>query len=143
MNFPTKRKPGAVRWEIRRGGMSGLLRRRSMTGGCMICWKKMPTKKKLPRSYISIPAAAVTTISHDLRYMRSINPDRGCEHGCNYCDARPSHGWLGYSAGLDFETQIFYKPDAPEILRRELAARNYVPQVITLGSNTDCYQPAE
>jgi len=81
--------------------------------------------------------------SPDLPYMRSINPYRGCEHGCIYCYARPSHGWLGYSAGLDFETQIFYKPDAPEILREELAARNYAPEVITLGSNTDCYQPVE
>src|ERR1700691_321558 len=81
--------------------------------------------------------------SPDLPYMRSINPYRGCEHGCIYCYARPSHSWLGYGAGLDFETQIFYKPDAPEILRRELAARNYTPEVITLGSNTDCYQPAE
>jgi DNA repair photolyase len=81
--------------------------------------------------------------SEDLAGMRSINPYRGCEHGCIYCFARPSHSYLGYSAGLDFETQIFYKPEAPEILRHELAAKNYKPDVITLGSNTDCYQPAE
>ncbi|MDE2029764.1 MAG: PA0069 family radical SAM protein [Alphaproteobacteria bacterium] len=81
--------------------------------------------------------------SPDLPYMRSINPYRGCEHGCIYCYARPSHGYLGFSAGLDFETEIFHKPDAPEILKRELAAPNYKPYPITLGSNTDCYQPVE
>ena len=88
-----------------------------------------------------------TVINHidspDLPYMRSINPYRGCEHGCIYCYARPSHNYLGYSPGLDFETQIFYKPDAPEILLRELAAKNYEVYPITLGSNTDCYQPVE
>jgi DNA repair photolyase len=81
--------------------------------------------------------------SPDLPYMRSINPYRGCEHGCIYCYARPSHSYLGYSSGLDFETEIFHKPDAPEILLRELAAKNYKPMAITLGSNTDCYQPVE
>jgi DNA repair photolyase len=81
--------------------------------------------------------------SPDLGFMRSINPYRGCEHGCIYCYARPSHSWLGFSAGLDFETEIFHKPDAPDILRRELAAKNYKPLPITLGSNTDCYQPVE
>lgn len=88
-----------------------------------------------------------TVINHidspDLPYMRSINPYRGCEHGCIYCYARPSHSYLGFSSGLDFETEIFYKPDAPEILLRELAAKNYEPHSITLGSNTDCYQPVE
>jgi DNA repair photolyase len=81
--------------------------------------------------------------SPDLPYRRSINPYRGCEHGCIYCYARPTHSFLGYSAGLDFETEIFYKPHAPEILSQELSAKNYDPLPITLGSNTDCYQPAE
>jgi len=81
--------------------------------------------------------------SPDMGKMRSINPYRGCEHGCIYCFARPSHSFLGFSSGLDFETEILYKPDAPEILRRELAAKNYKPSVILLGSNTDCYQPVE
>jgi len=81
--------------------------------------------------------------SEDLPYGRSINPYRGCEHGCIYCYARPSHSWLGYGAGLDFETHIFYKADAPQILRRELATRHYAPEVIMLGSNTDCFQPCE
>jgi DNA repair photolyase len=81
--------------------------------------------------------------SPDLPNMRSINPYRGCEHGCIYCFARPSHSYLGFSSGLDFETEILYKPDAPEILKRELAAKKYKPFPITLGSNTDCYQPVE
>jgi DNA repair photolyase len=88
-----------------------------------------------------------TVINHinspDLPYMRSINPYRGCEHGCIYCYARPSHSWLGYSAGLDFETHIFYKAEASALLKKELAAPNYEVQPITLGSNTDCYQPVE
>ncbi|MDP9127375.1 MAG: PA0069 family radical SAM protein [Pseudomonadota bacterium] len=81
--------------------------------------------------------------SPDVGLMRSINPYRGCEHGCIYCFARPSHNYLGYSSGLDFETEIFYKPDAPDLLLRELAAKSYTVQPITLGSNTDCYQPVE
>ena len=81
--------------------------------------------------------------SPDLGYARSVNPYRGCEHGCIYCYARPSHCYLGFSAGLDFETQIFHKPDAPQLLRAALSARNYRPTPILLGSNTDCYQPIE
>ena len=81
--------------------------------------------------------------SPDLAFKRSINPYRGCEHGCIYCYARPSHSYLGFSAGLDFETEIFHKPDAPEILKRELAVKKYIPHPILLGSNTDCYQPME
>jgi DNA repair photolyase len=81
--------------------------------------------------------------SPDVGFSRSINPYRGCEHGCIYCYARPSHSYLGFSAGLDFETEIFHKADAPEILRRELSARNYKPATIVIGSNTDCYQPVE
>ena len=66
--------------------------------------------------------------SPDVPYDRSINPYRGCEHGCPYCFARPSHSYLDLSPGLDFETQIFYKPDAPELLRRELSKATYRPQ---------------
>ena len=105
-----------------------------------------PGEEKIKPRCTSIPAArsSIISIRPDLPYQtRSINPYRGCEHGCIYCYARPSHSWLGYSAGLDFETQILHKPDAPDILRKELAARNYRPEAITLGSNTDCYQPLE
>ena len=81
--------------------------------------------------------------SPDLGFDRSINPYRGCEHGCVYCYARPTHAYLGLSPGLDFETKLFAKPDAPELLERELSAPGYEPRVIAIGSNTDPYQPIE
>ena len=81
--------------------------------------------------------------SPDLPFDRSVNPYRGCEHGCIYCYARPTHAYLGLSAGLDFESRLFYKPDAAEVLRRELARRRYRCAPIMLGANTDAYQPVE
>ena len=81
--------------------------------------------------------------SPDLGFDRSINAYRGCEHGCSYCFARPSHNYLGLSAGLDFERQIYVKVNAVELLRRELADRRYRPRPIAMGTNTDPYQPAE
>ena len=81
--------------------------------------------------------------SPDIPFDQSINPYRGCEHGCVYCYARPSHGFLGLSAGLDFETRLFAKPDAAALLRAELRAADYRPKVIALGTNTDPYQPIE
>ena len=81
--------------------------------------------------------------SPDVGFDRSINPYRGCEHGCVYCFARPSHAWLGLSPGLDFESRLFYKPDAPERLKHELAARSYRPAPIAVGINTDAWQPVE
>ena len=81
--------------------------------------------------------------SPDIGFDRSINPYRGCEHGCIYCYARPSHAYLGLSPGLDFETRIFYKPNAAALLRDELRKKGYVCRPMTLGSNTDPYQPAE
>jgi len=81
--------------------------------------------------------------SPDVGFDQSLNPYRGCEHGCIYCYARPTHAWLGLSPGLDFETQIFHKPDAPRLLREELSHPNYVCSTIVLGSATDAYQPFE
>jgi DNA repair photolyase len=81
--------------------------------------------------------------SPDIPFDRSINPYRGCEHGCVYCFARPTHAYLGLSPGLDFETQLLMKPDAPELLERELSARGYSPRTIAIGTNTDPYQPIE
>jgi DNA repair photolyase len=81
--------------------------------------------------------------SPDIPFDRSINPYRGCEHGCIYCYARPTHAYLGLSPGLDFESKLFMKPDAPELLERELSARNYAPRFIAIGTNTDPYQPVE
>jgi len=81
--------------------------------------------------------------SPDLGFDASINPYRGCEHGCAYCFARPTHEFLGYSAGLDFETKIVVKEDAPELLRAELSSRRWKPQVLVMSGVTDCYQPIE
>ena len=81
--------------------------------------------------------------SPDIPFDRSINPYRGCEHGCIYCFARPTHAYLGLSPGLDFESKLYMKPDAPELLERELSARNYTPRTIAIGTNTDPYQPIE
>jgi DNA repair photolyase len=81
--------------------------------------------------------------SPDIGFDRSINPYRGCEHGCVYCYARPSHAYLGLSPGLDFETRIFHKPQAAALLAAELRSKGYVCHPLALGSNTDPYQPAE
>ncbi|UQV48080.1 PA0069 family radical SAM protein [Janthinobacterium lividum] len=81
--------------------------------------------------------------SPDLPFNVSLNPYRGCEHGCIYCFARPTHSYLGLSPGLDFESRIYAKVNAPELLRRELAKPSYVPEPIALGVNTDAYQPCE
>ena len=93
------------------------------------------------------PEPARTVISRnkspDIQFGASINPYRGCEHGCIYCFTRPSHNYIGLSPGLDFETKLFYKADAAKILESELAAPKYRCQPIMLGANTDPYQPLE
>ncbi len=81
--------------------------------------------------------------SPDVGFDASINPYRGCEHGCVYCYARPSHEYLGFSSGLDFETKIMVKEDAPELLRGALSSPKWKPQLVALSGNTDCYQPVE
>ena len=81
--------------------------------------------------------------SPDIGFDSSINPYRGCEHGCVYCFARPTHAYLGLSPGLDFESRLYAKPDAPALLEKELAASNYEPRMIAIGTNTDPYQPIE
>ena len=84
-----------------------------------------------------------TNDSPDISFEQSINPYRGCEHGCSYCYARPTHAFLGHSAGLDFETELYAKSNAPELLRKELSNPRYVPRTIALGTVTDPYQPIE
>ena len=81
--------------------------------------------------------------SPDISFDRSINPYRGCEHGCIYCFARPTHAYLGMSPGIDFESRLFAKPNAAELLAKELSAPGYVPRTIAIGTNTDPYQPIE
>ncbi len=81
--------------------------------------------------------------SPDVGFDASVNPYRGCEHGCVYCYARPTHEYLGFSAGLDFETKIIVKEDAPDLLRRELSSPRWKPQLLGMSGVTDCYQPVE
>ena len=81
--------------------------------------------------------------SPDIGFDRSINPYRGCEHGCIYCFARPTHAYLGLSPGLDFESRLLVKPEAANLLEKELSAPGYEPKVIAIGTNTDPYQPIE
>jgi len=93
---------------------------------------------------IEKPKTIITkNASPDLPFDRSINPYRGCEHGCIYCFARPSHSYMGLSAGLDFESSLFAKPNAAKLLEKELGKRNYQPRTIAIGTNTDPYQPIE
>lgn len=93
---------------------------------------------------VEVPRSIITyNKSPDLPFDRSINVYRGCEHGCVYCFARPSHAYLGLSPGLDFETQLIARPDAPQVLQRELAAKRYKVAPIAMGTNTDPYQPIE
>lgn len=93
---------------------------------------------------IEVPRRVITyNRSPDLPFDRSINPYRGCEHGCVYCFARPSHAYLGLSPGLDFETQLIARPEAPQVLARELRAKRYQVAPIAIGTNTDPYQPIE
>ncbi|MCR9269304.1 MAG: PA0069 family radical SAM protein [Hyphomonadaceae bacterium] len=93
--------------------------------------------KETPRTIITFNK------SPDIHFDRSINPYRGCEHGCVYCFARPTHAYHGLSAGLDFESKLFFKPDGPDLLLKELSRPGYVPRPIALGVNTDAYQPVE
>ncbi len=99
----------------------------------------------LPTSLIrdSSRSAISWNTSPDIGFDRAVNPYRGCEHGCIYCYARPTHAYLGYSPGLDFETKLIFKPDVAELLEKELRKPGYVPRTLALGSNTDPYQPVE
>ena len=94
--------------------------------------------------FLETPKSIITrNQSPDISFDRSINPYRGCEHGCSYCYARPAHAFMGLSPGLDFETKLFAKTNAAELLRAELSARDYQPRTLALGTNTDPYQPIE
>ena len=105
-----------------------------------------PEEDPSPRTMFLRDASA-TIINYndspDIGFDASINPYRGCEHGCIYCYARPTHEYLGFSAGLDFESKIMVKENAPDLLRKELASPKWKPQVIAMSGVTDCYQPVE
>jgi DNA repair photolyase len=102
-----------------------------------------------PKSFTTTvsPEKAKVIISHndspDVGFSASINPYRGCEHGCIYCYARPAHAYMGLSPGLDFESKLFFKPEAARLLENELSKPRYVPELIHIGGNTDPYQPQE
>ncbi|PDT01821.1 radical SAM protein [Rhizobium chutanense] len=138
-----------VEVDRRRGRGAGLnptgrfeaLQRESFDDGWQT-WEELPPFKT--EVQVEKPRTAITrNESPDISFDRSINPYRGCEHGCIYCFARPTHAYMGLSAGLDFETKLFAKPDAAKLLERELAKPGYKVRVIAIGTNTDPYQPIE
>ncbi len=103
------------------------------------------SRKALRTKYFKDKTQSVLTDndSPDVGFETGINPYRGCEHGCIYCYARPTHEYLGFSAGLDFESKIMVKEDAPKLLRKELMSPRWKPRVVAMSGNTDCYQPIE
>lgn len=133
-----RRGRGAV---SRRGGRFEKETREEVDDG----WGALETLEAIKTNiHVERPRSIITrNDSPDISFDRSINPYRGCEHGCVYCFARPTHAFMGYSPGLDFETEIFVKDGAAQLLERELSARGYTPKTIAIGSNTDPYQPAE
>ena len=109
-------------------------------------WSNLDEDPPVLRTEVQVDTSRsiiATNKSPDIPFDQSINPYRGCEHGCIYCYARPTHAWLGLSPGLDFESRLFYKPDAAALLEKELSNPRYKPKLIALGTNTDPYQPVE
>ena len=102
-------------------------------------------ERKIPTTYLKDESKSIISKndSPDVGFDYSFNPYRGCEHGCIYCYARPTHEFLGFSSGLDFETKIMVKLDAPKLLEKEFQKKSYVPKMIMFSGNTDCYQPLE
>ncbi len=118
--------------------------KRSTTAGC--CTRKREGGPPALRTQVFDERAKTIltrNASPDIPFSVSLNPYRGCEHGCIYCFARPTHSYLGLSPGLDFESRIYAKVNAPELLERELSKKSYVPEPIALGVNTDAWQPVE
>jgi DNA repair photolyase len=108
-------------------------------------WGSMAEEKPFTTDVTVERAKSIITKndSPDLSFDRSVNPYRGCEHGCAYCYARPTHAYMGLSPGLDFESRLFAKTNAAELLERELSAQGYQPRTLAIGTNTDAYQPIE
>ncbi len=127
--------------ETNRSGRYEPLQRVVVDDGWQVEEELPPLKTEVT---LETPRKIITTNqSPDISFNQSINPYRGCEHGCAYCFARPTHAYMGLSPGLDFETKLFAKPDAAKLLERELGKPGYVPEVIAIGTNTDPYQPIE
>jgi DNA repair photolyase len=109
-------------------------------------WTELDEAPKKLRTVLHLERArkiVTTNDSPDIGFDQSINPYRGCEHGCIYCYARPAHAYVGFSPGLDFESQLFFKPDAAKLLEKELSRKGYQVRPIHIGGNTDPYQPIE
>lgn len=144
-DFPARR-PAASPPAPRRGAVSQPPNRFAATHRATLPELEDLEPEPLPRTEF-LPDHSVSLVtfndSPDLGFAASLNPYRGCEHGCIYCYARPTHEYLGFSAGLDFESRILVKERAPELLRRELAAPGWKPQVLALSGVTDPYQPVE
>ncbi len=107
--------------------------------------EELESERKIPTEFCSDDSKSIiaTNNSYDVGFNYSFNPYRGCEHGCIYCYARPTHEFLGFSSGLDFETKIMVKENAPELLEETFKNKNYKPDLIMFSGNTDCYQPIE
>jgi DNA repair photolyase len=133
-----RRGRGAV---TNNSGRFELLKRIGLDDG----WGEVPDAPPLRTEVTTERARSIITRndSPDLSFDRSVNPYRGCEHGCVYCFARPTHAYMGLSPGIDFETKLFAKTNAAELLGRELSAPGYRPATIAIGTNTDPYQPIE
>ena len=144
-----KIKSSAVTAELRRGrgAATNVTSRydREVRGSFDDGWEGLGELAAFKTEVTDAPARTIIARndSPDISFDQSINPYRGCEHGCVYCYARPTHCYLGHSAGLDFETKLYAKPNAAALLEQELAHPRYVPKVIALGTNTDPYQPIE
>lgn len=145
-DFPARKPAAPPPGPARRGAVSQPPNRFAATYREALSELEDLEPEPLPRTEF-LPDHSVSLItfndSPDLGFAASLNPYRGCEHGCIYCYARPTHEYLGFSAGLDFESRILVKECAPELLRRELAAPGWKPQVLALSGVTDPYQPVE
>jgi DNA repair photolyase len=108
-------------------------------------WTHEDDERKIPTQYFrdNTKSALAKNSSPDIGFTYDLNPYRGCEHGCIYCYARPSHEYLGFSSGLDFETKIMVKENIAALLEKEFQKRSWKPQVVMFSGNTDCYQPIE
>lgn len=119
--------------------------------GCARDWEGLPTDRdvvslpKVPTQFFADRSASIISEndSPDIPFRYSLNPYRGCEHGCAYCYARPTHEWLGMNAGIDFESRILVKQDAPRLLRQALCRPDWQGETVVMSGVTDCYQPAE
>ena len=141
-SLPASRQPNGRGARSNASGRYESLQREDFDDG----WTDLDEPPKKLKTVLHLERARkiiTTNDSPDIGFDQSINPYRGCEHGCIYCYARPAHAYVGFSPGLDFESQLFFKPDAARLLEKELSRKGYQPRPIHIGGNTDPYQPIE